>query len=114
MANPKPTQNSTPETTDSNSTSPSLLRCLTGAIIAGIMSFGLYSLTSSIAQSFAAKPILSDNITVVNITVAVRTLVVGVSTLATGIFGLIAVGLVALGIQITIQQLRNQPEPPPS
>lgn len=114
MANPKPTQNPTPKTTDSNSSSPSPLRCLIGSVIAGIMSFGLYLLTSSIAHSFASKSIQSDNITVVNITVAVRTLVVGVSTLATGIFGLIAVGLVALAIQTVIQQLKNQPETPPS
>jgi len=78
------------------------------------MATGLYSLTVSIAQSFATKPIQSHNITVINITVAVRTLVVGVSTLATVIFGIIAIGLVALGIQLFIQQFKNQPSPPQS
>jgi hypothetical protein len=91
-------------------TSP--LRCLTGALIAGALTTGLYSLTMSIAESFAAKPIHSDNEIVVRLSIAIRTLVVGVSTMATGIFGLVAVALVALAIQIFVQQLTQKQTPP--
>ena len=73
--------------------------------MAGAIAIALYSLTASIAQTFAAKPIHSNNPAVVNIASAVRTLVVGMTALATGIFGLVAIGLVALAVQILIQQL---------
>jgi hypothetical protein len=59
----------------------------------------------SIATTFAAKPIHSDNPMVVNIGSAVRTLVVGVVALGTGIFGIVAIGLLALAIQLVVQQL---------
>lgn len=108
MTNPTPTKNPS----DPNSNLPSPFRCLLGSLIAGAMASGGYFLTHSIAQSFAGKPIQSDNITVINITVAVRTLVVGISTLATGVFSLIALGLFALAIQVTIQQLKKQIAPP--
>ena len=54
----------------------------------------------AIATTFATKPIHSDNQLVVNIGSAVRTLVVGVVALGTGIFGLVAVGLLALAVQL--------------
>ncbi|MBD2180394.1 DUF3082 domain-containing protein [Planktothrix sp. FACHB-1355] len=112
MNNPTPTQN-TPSASDlASPSSPSPLRCLIGSLIATGMTIGLYFLTSSIAQTFAAKPIQSHNVTVINITVAVRTLVVGISSLATFVFGIIAIGLIALAIQISIQQVKNQPAPP--
>lgn len=112
MTDTPPTEKPLPASTDANSNPPSPLRCAIGSLIAGVMAFGLYSLTSSIAQTFAAKPIQSQNITVINITVAVRTLVVGISTLATAVFSLIAIGLLALAIQVSIQQLKNQLAPP--
>jgi hypothetical protein len=43
-------------------------------------------------------------VTAINIAIAVRTLVVGISTLATAVFSLVAVGLVALAIQLTVQR----------
>lgn len=91
-------------------TLPSPLRCLLGSAIAGVIAFGSYSLTSSIAQAFAAKPVVSNNPLVLNITVAVRTLVVGVAALGTGIFSLVAVGLVALAVQSLIKQLKKSPD----
>ena len=100
MTNPTPTQQPPTTSNTSNKALPGPLRCFSGAIVAGLLAIALYTLTASIAQTFAAKPIQSDNFTVVNITVAVRTLVVGTSALATGIFGLIAVGLAALAIQV--------------
>lgn len=102
MNNPKLTENLTAQSTNEQKP-PNPLRCLTGALISGGLANALYSLTAAIAQSFAAKPIHSDNVAVVNISSAVRTLVVGISALGTGIFGLVAIGLVALAIQILIQ-----------
>jgi uncharacterized membrane protein YcfT len=108
MTNPTPTQEITPASDKTSPTLPGPFRCLTGSVVSAIMAFGMYYLTAAIAASFAAKPIQSPNITVINITVAVRTLVVGISTLATGIFSLIALGLFALGIQVTIQRFKNK------
>jgi hypothetical protein len=90
---------------------PTVLRCVTGSLIASVFAFGLYSLTMSIALSFASKPVHSTNITVLKISVAVRTLVVGMVALGTGVFGLAAVGLMLLGLQILIQKLMKKPDP---
>ncbi|NDJ23344.1 DUF3082 domain-containing protein [Nostoc sp. B(2019)] len=81
------------------------LRCLTGAVISGGMSFAVYSLMIAIATNFATKPIHSVNPLVVKISSAVRTLVVGVFALGSGVFGIVAVGLLALGVQLLVQQL---------
>jgi len=89
---------------------PTLLRCLSGAVISAGIAFAAYSLTAAIAQTFANKPIHSDNFTVVNIATAVRTLVVGIMALGTGIFGIVAIGLVALAIQLSIQKLTKKEE----
>lgn len=87
-------------------TSP--LRCFTGATIAGGLAYGLYALTLSIVQKFAHTPIPSgDNYIATNIAIAVRTLVMGMSALGTGVFAIAALGLVALGIQLVVQQLRQ-------
>lgn len=67
----------------------------------------MYTLMIAIATTFATKPIRSDNPMVVNIGSAVRTLVVGVVALGTGIFGLVAVGLLALAVQLLVQQLQK-------
>lgn len=112
MNNPTPTPNPDVQPSETVSLPPSPWRCLSGALIAGGIAIALYSLTISIAQTFATKPIQSDNPTVVNIASAVRTLVVGMSALGTGIFGLVALGLVALAIQILIQQLTKRPASP--
>ncbi len=100
MTEPTPIQNQANQPNPSGKALPGPLRCLSGSVVAGGLAIALYSLTSAIASNFASKPIQSPNFTVVNITVAVRTLVVGVSALATGIFGLIALGLAALAIQV--------------
>lgn len=95
-------------------TSPALpgpLRCFGGAIVAGIISFALYTMTTAIIQTFAAKGIHSDNFTTQRIASAVRTLVIGLSALGTGIFGLSAFGLFGLGIQVLIQRSKGEPAP---
>ena len=115
MSNSAPPPDPSSQSTDAASTGnkkvdpnpPTPLRCFTGAVIAGGIAFVLYSLTSSIVQTFANKPLPSGSYLATNIAVAVRTLVMGMSALATGIFGIAALGLVALGIQLLVQQLRQ-------
>ncbi|MEA5577440.1 DUF3082 domain-containing protein [Anabaena sp. UHCC 0451] len=84
---------------------PTPLRCIMGAVMSGGFAFAMYSLMIAIATTFATKPIHSDNPMVINIGSAVRTLVVGVVALGTGIFGFVALGLLALAVQLVIQQL---------
>ena len=81
------------------------LRCLLGLSISAALAWGLYSLTSAIAITFATKPILSQNQIVQRIGSAVRTLVLGVASMATFIFGFVAIGLILLAIQLVIQSL---------
>jgi hypothetical protein len=80
------------------------LRAVAGAIISGGVGYAIYSLMIAIATNFAAKPIHSDNQLVVRITSAVRTLVVGIVALGSGIFGLVAIGLLALAVQLLVQK----------
>ena len=103
---PKPT----PSAPEEEKLLPGPLRCFSGSLMAGGIGFACYKLMLSIAQTFAAKPIHSDNITVINITAAVRTLVVGVVALGAGVFALAAFGLFALGLQVAFQG--RQPTPP--
>ena len=91
----------------SSNDSPTPLRCFLGAIISGSIGTARYWLTQSIVAGFANKPLPTGNYIATNIAVAVRTLVMGMSALATGIFVIAALGLVALGIQLLIQQLRQ-------
>ncbi len=88
--------------------SPTPFRCLTGAIMSGGLAFASYSLMMASATTFANKPIHSDNPMVVNLSSAVRTLVVGIIALGTGIFGVVAIGLLALAVQLLVQQLTKQ------
>jgi hypothetical protein len=83
------------------------LRCFVSSCIAGALAFASYSLFSSIVQTYATKAVTSNNPIVINITSAVRTLVMGVVALATGVFGMVAIGLFLLGIQITLQSLKK-------
>ena len=110
MNNPTPTESQIKQPTDN--TQPTPIRCLSGALISGGLAIALYLLTASIAQTFAAKPIHSDNPIAINIGAAVRTLVVGITALGTGIFALVAVGLVALAIQLSIQAIAKRSTPP--
>jgi len=85
--------------------SQTILRGLTGSLVAATLSAGLYGLTSRIAVSFASKPIANPNITAQNIGAAVRTLVLGLGALGTFIFGFAALGLFLLALQTLFQQL---------
>ncbi|MGK7929015.1 MAG: DUF3082 domain-containing protein [Spirulina sp.] len=75
------------------------LQCVIGSLTAAGFALPLYLLTTSIASTFAQKPLPTTNQTALNIAIAVRTLVVGLATLATAIFAIAAIGLLALAIQ---------------
>ena len=86
------------------------LRCITGSIMSGGFSFMMYSLMIAIATNFAAKPLHTDNLLTIKISSAVRTLVVGIVALGAGIFGIVALGLLALAIQLFFQKLTKPKE----
>ncbi len=106
MSDSKPSD-SKPDSSNSVETSPTPLRCFSGAIVATPIALALYGLTQSIATAFANKPLPTGNVTATNIAVAVRTLVLGMSALGMAIFGIAALGLVALGLQLWIKELRS-------
>ena len=83
---------------------PSPLSCLTGSLIAGTMSFGMYAMTSNIATTFATRPMVQKTNMAVNIATAVRTLVLGSTALGMAIFGIISLGLVGLAIQVALSK----------
>ncbi len=80
------------------------LRCIIGALISGVLTYGLYSLMVAIATTYANKPIASNSQLAANIASAVRTLVIGVTALGTGVFGMVTIGLLALAVQLVIQK----------
>jgi hypothetical protein len=112
MTNQTPTPNKDIQPVEKQEVLPDPWRCLSGALISGGFAIALYFLTSSIAQTFADKPLSSTNRTAIQISIAVRTLVVGMSTLATAVFGIIGLGLVGVTIYVSVQQLKNRTTPP--
>ena len=94
--------------TESTTKTVTPLNCILASIFSGAFSFAAYSLMSSIIETYSDKPVVSDNILVLKITVAVRTLVIGIAALGSGVFGLVALGLFLLGIQTAIQDIRGK------
>ena len=92
------------QTTPPERSLPSPLSCLTGALIAGTMSIGLYTMTSKIATTFATNPMIQKTNMANNIAAAVRTLVVGSTALGAAVFGIISVGLVGLALQVAFSK----------
>ena len=88
------------QSTPPRSTLPSPLSCVTGALLAGTMSIGMYTMTIKIATTFATNPMVQKTTMASNIAAALRTLVVGSTALGTGIFGIVAIGLVGLAVQV--------------
>jgi uncharacterized membrane protein YciS (DUF1049 family) len=99
--------NLTPQVDSPAQVSSTPLRCVTGAVMSGGMGYGLSLIMIAIATNFANRPVHSINPLVINITSAVRTLVVGVFALGTGIFGIVAIGLLALAVQLLVQQWKK-------
>lgn len=110
MENLTETSTNRPAEKDGQKRAPTPLRCFTGALISGTFSLLAYRLTVAIATNFANKPVTSANPAVVNLSVAVRTLVTGMVALAACVFGIAALGLAALGVQLLVQQWRGQNE----
>jgi hypothetical protein len=86
-----------------------ILQCFSGSFVAGTIAMLAYRMMLSIAANFAARPIVSDNPAVANISSAVRTLVVGMAALGAGVFGLAALGIFLLGVQLLWQRLTGRP-----
>lgn len=89
-------------------------QCLASSAIASGLAVAMYSLMHSIAETFAKKPIVSDNQIVFNISSLVRSLVVAIAALATCMCAIVAIGLMALTIQLIVQRLTNKVTPPAS
>ncbi len=84
------------------------LKCLLSSVFSGVMALGIYRLMTAIIETYSTKPVISDNIIVLKLTVAVRTLVIGIAALGTGVFGFVALGLFLLGLQITFKDLSKK------
>ncbi|WP_448561749.1 DUF3082 domain-containing protein [Trichothermofontia sp.] len=108
---PKPPANSP---TLSGKFQPTALRCLLGSVLSAAFALGLYELTYAIAQTFANKPITTTNTIALNIGVVVRTLVVGIVALGMGVFGITALGLLALAVQLALTKGRTSKSAPES
>ncbi|HHP7230468.1 MAG TPA: DUF3082 domain-containing protein [Xenococcaceae cyanobacterium] len=106
MSDQKP--NVTQSNPDVSKKKVSPLSCFFASSFAGAIAIAAYSLMSSIIETYADKPVVSDNVLVLKITIAVRTLVIGITALGTGVFGLVAVGLFLLGIQLGIQAVSSK------
>lgn len=83
------------------------LSCFFASLVSGGIAVMIYFLMSAIVATYANKPVISDSAIVIKITTAVRTLVIGVAALGTGVFGIVAVGLFLLGIQVSIKAIAN-------
>ena len=92
------------QTTPPERSLPSPLSCLTGALIAGTLSIGLYTMTSKIATTFATNPMIQKTNMANNIAAALRTLVVGSTALGAATCGIISVGLVGLALQVAFSK----------
>ena len=84
------------------------LSCFFASIVSGGIGVMVYSLMSAIVQTYANKPVVADSVIVIKITTAVRTLVIGIAALGTGVFGIVAIGLFFLGIQVTIKSIARK------
>jgi uncharacterized membrane protein (DUF373 family) len=85
-----------------------IAKALLGSGMASGLAILMYRVLSSIALTFASKPVTSDNVTVVNLSAAVRTLVMGVFALGTGVFGIAAIGLLLLALQMLFYRLTGK------
>lgn len=99
-----------PLTSPSTQAKVTPMRCFTGALISAPMAYALYLLTVSISQTFASKPMTSNSMMAIRISIMVRTLVMGMSALGTAIFAFTTLGVTALGIQLLIKSWMGKPE----
>jgi hypothetical protein len=104
--------NSTSKSNKNSTPNVHPLQCLASSVISGGLATLAYLLMKSIANTFASKPIISDNVFVVNMSTAVRTLVVGVIAFAACMCAMVTVGLIALAVQTIIQGFTKKEMPP--
>ena len=102
-----PTTKQTPTTTETP-TSP--FRSLTGAVISGGLGYAMYNLMINIATNFANKPIHSHNPVTLRISSLIRTAIVGMIGLGTTVFAVVALGLLALTVQLVLEQNKKKVE----
>lgn len=107
MSNSENQNKKNQQNSENNKTQATPIRCLVGSIISGILGVGLYFLTVAIATAFARTPVSTTNMFAMKIGIAVRTLVIGVSALGTGIFSIVALGLIALAIQLSFKKANS-------
>lgn len=106
-SNPTPKNSPSDAPDTSGYVPPTPGRCFRGAAISGGLAFAMYSLTRSIIEVLAGIPLPTKSAVSANIAVAVRTLIIGTCTLGTAIFAIATLGLIALGIQLLIQNRRT-------
>ena len=95
------------QTTPPEKALPSPLSCLTGSLVAGIMSIAMYTMMIKIATNFATNPMVQKTTMGNNIAAALRTLVLGSTALGTAMFGLISIGLIGLAIQVVFSKNKS-------
>ena len=78
------------------------IRCFTGSAISGALGCAAYLLSKSIILTYTTMPVNFNNPIAVRIATTVRTLVMGLTVMATFLFGMVTVGLIALGIKLII------------
>ena len=100
--------NSNQETQTPTEKPTSPLRSLTGALISGGLGYAMYNLMITIATNFANKPIHSDNPVTLRISSLIRTAIVGMIGLGTTVFAVVALGLLALTLQLVFEQRKKK------
>ena len=100
--------NSTQENQTPTQTPTSPFRSISGALISGGLGYAMYNLMIAIATNFANKPIHSDNPVTLRISSLVRTAVVGMIGLGTTVFAVVALGLLALTLQLMFEQRKKK------
>ena len=78
------------------------MRCFSGSAISGGLAFVAYLLTKSVIVTYATMPIEFNNPMAIRIATTVRTLIMGLTIMATFLFGMVTVGLIALGIKLIL------------
>lgn len=87
------------------------IKCIIGSTLSGALAIAFLAMMRSIATVFATKPITFTNPISINLAIAVRTLVVGMTALGGFVFGIVALGLFLLAIQLIIQKLTQESTP---
>lgn len=80
------------------------MRCFSGSAISGVLGFAAYLLTKSVIVTYTTMPIKFNNPMAIRIATTVRTLMMGLTIMATFLFGMVTIGLIALGIKLILDE----------